>query len=126
MSDPSSRTPVAANLVLWGIWAWIMAAMPFYKFLLGGGKQVDSFDRPVDLFVVGMFVVPLAISVAIRWLLIPRLQSWRLILAPFIVGIALAESLVFYGKFLFPEFESVFFYAGLAGVGQFIPFFARK
>lgn len=126
MMDSPKPVPPPAGLVFWIIWGAIMGAMPFYKFFLGGGGRVDSFDRPVDFFVGVMFVVPLAIATGIRWILIPRSRDWRAILVPFVIGIALAESLVFYGKFLFPEFESVFFYAGVAGVGQFMPFFVRK
>lgn len=126
MSGSKETKPPPASFVFWLMWGAIMAAMPFYKLFLGGGARVDSFDRPVDLFVGVMFVVPLAIATGIRWVLIPRLANWRGILVPFVIGIALGESLVFYGKFLFPEFESVFFYAGLVGVGQFLPFFVRK
>jgi hypothetical protein len=112
--------------VMWVVWAALMSALPFYKFFLGGGDRVDKMNRTIDLFVFGLFVVPIVISVAIRWVVIPKLPNIRLIFTVFIVGMSIAESLVFYGKFLVPEYESVFFYAGVLAMAQFIPIYGRE
>ena len=113
---------VTVKTLMWVIWIAMMMALPLYKiFLGGGGERVDTHARPVDLFVLSLFCVPLLVSTGIRWLIIPKFKNSLRILTPFIAGVALAESLVFYGKFLVPEFESVFFWAGVLAMAQFVP-----
>jgi hypothetical protein len=112
--------------ILWFIWGAMMCALPFYKIFLGGGDRVDSFDRTIDLFAFGLFAVPLVVSVFIRWLILPKLRQPALQLAPFVAGLAVAESLIFFGKFLVPEYDSVFFYTGVLAMAQFMPVFLEE
>jgi hypothetical protein len=112
------------RIILWVIWAWMMLALPFYKIYLGKGDRGEKHEDPI--FVMGMLIIPLVISTSLRWLLIRKMNNPFLILIPFIFGISVAESLVFYGKFLFPEHESLFFWAGALAMAQFIPLYGKK
>lgn len=123
-APPSQRgVEVAGTVFLWIFWLALMSAMPIYKTVLGGGKNVDTGARPVDAFLLALFLVPVVVACAMRWLVLPRLDNPWLKLFPFLVGMAFAESLVFYGIFLVPEFQSWFFYTGVLMAVQFLPWY---
>ena len=119
-------TNFAGKMLLWVIWIAMMMALPCYKIILGHGDRVDTHARPVDLFVLGLFAVPLLMCTVIRWLVIPKLNNPMAILTPFIAGVALAESMTFYGIFLVPEFSSIFFYASVFAMAQFVPVYGTN
>lgn len=121
--NPPNKADTAGKIILWTIWISLMTALPFYKIFLGAGDRTDTHARPVDVVVLGLFLVPLLMSVAIRWLIIPAMKSYTAILPLFIAGVAVAESLVFYGKFLVPEFDTIFFFAAVLAMAQFVPVF---
>ena len=64
-------------------------------------------------------------SLAIRILLLPRASDHGKRLVSFIIGMTLAEGLVFYGIFLFPRFEPYFFGTCLVLMLAYCPLFIR-
>lgn len=124
-ATPLQITGLAGKILLWFIWVAILCGVISYQVFLGNEhRTLATFAFPDDSFALGALLLPLIISVGIRWFLIPFLRHPLLVLIPFILGIAIAESLSFYGLFLFAgQYNSIFFYASLLAVLQFCPYF---
>lgn len=127
-ATPLQIADLAGKILLWFIWVAILCCVISYQVFLGNeDRPLATFAFPHDSFALGALLLPLILSSGIRWFLIPLLPHSLLVLLPFILGIAIAESLSFYGLFLFPgQYNSIFFYASLLAVLQFCPYFIRK
>lgn len=119
-ANPSEKTPVA--IVLWTIWLALFSGLFFHRFFLGSGLAVkDNWDQPPGWLALALLLGPVLLSAAIRWMVLPRFNQPATVLVPFIVGMAVSESLAFFGIFLFRGLETVFFGASLLCALQFIP-----
>lgn len=69
-------------------------------------------------------------SIIIRWMMIPKFQKFEQILVCAILGMAVAEAIVFYGLFLvddsFAATRRKFYIMGIFGVGQYIPTYTKN
>ena len=79
--------------------------MVVYQFGLGGGipygTNIDNALPPAGILIFsGLEVVG---ALAIRWLFIPKGYERRTLLYLFVAGLALSESLTFFGIFLVPR-----------------------
>lgn len=127
MSAPTqSSNPAAKQLLLiwWIMWAAILAGLLGIYFVLGRGPVKASPDKNVLLNLVGL--VPLFVSIVIRWLVLPRFDSLQRAFPIYIVGLALAEACGILGIFLGGPFRDDLFVLGVLGVTQFVPVFARQ
>ena len=98
-----------------------------YYFL--GIRGAGAKDMPLTApgpFLALLGLIPVAISVLIRWIVLPRVPTAEAGLVFFVIGIAMAEASCFIGLFLFPAYKEVFFAFSVLGIAQFIPFFARR
>ncbi|WP_269542854.1 hypothetical protein [Cerasicoccus fimbriatus] len=104
--------------VFWMVWGSLSAAVVAYRFFL-----YNENPEPVlpAVMLAPMLFVPVIIAAACRWFFIPRLKQMQQILVASIIGIAMGESISFYGYFLFPPYQDLFFVVSLLMVLQYMP-----
>lgn len=127
MTGPTpSENPAAKQMLLiwWLIWAAVLVGLLVIYFALGRGPIKPSPDKDVLKNLVGL--VPLFVSIVIRWLVLPRFDSLQRALPLYVVGLALAETCGILGIFLGGAYRDDLFVLGVLGVTQFVPIFARK
>jgi len=110
--------------IWWIIWAAVLAGLAVIYLAFGRGPVNPSPDKEVLKNLVGL--VPLFVSIVIRWLALPRFDSLQRAFPLFIAGLALAESCGILGIFLGGAYRDDLFVLGLLGVAQFAPLFARQ
>ncbi len=118
-------------MVLWMIWLGITASMVMYQFQFGHGWRHGADARSaLALPITWVTFVFLLGAAVVRWLVIPRIRSWRAVLAWMIVGLALSETVGFYGIFLYPSdmpaSKLAVFVLALLSAGQFMPVYAGQ
>ncbi len=116
----------AQKLILWVIWVSLFSSIFVYRIFLGGQGVPDDVETSVDAFLLIMLLIPSFGSALMRWVLLPKAKDPQQVLVFAIIGMALGESLVFFGIFLFPAFETSFFVISLLAVFQFIPTYANS
>ena len=112
-------------LVWWVLWGSILAGLGVCYFFLGRGHPVAQVVSPDKLLISLVGLVPLFISIVIRWLVLPRSHQMGAALVMFIIGLVLAEACAFLGLFLGGPYRDDLFLLGVLGVVQYVPFFAR-
>ena len=114
----------AQVMIFWMLWLGMLGCViTIYSILK---SQVTAHDIHPRGMVWLAGAIPVFLSVAVRWAVLPRLARFRTALACFIVGLALAEATCFQGVFIFPLHGEQLFAFGLAGMLQFAPVFTRK
>jgi hypothetical protein len=127
MGTESSADKAKQMLLVWWIaWAAVLGGLVVIYLVLGRGpvKPEPVADKEVLKHLVGL--VPLFVSVVIRWLVLPRFDSLQRAFPLYIVGLALAEACGILGIFLGGPFRDDLFVLGVLGVTQFVPIFARQ
>ena len=111
-------------LVFWIIWGSILAGLIMIYVLLGRGpvKPVVAAELPVNL----AGVVPLFISVVVRWLILPRGRDVKIVFPTFIAGLVLAEACGLMGIFLGGPYRDSLFVLGVLGVTSYVPLFVKR
>ena len=111
--------------VWWIIWAAILVGLcaiwwnfGFLK-LLGNESHKNPFYDLAGL-------VPLFVSIILRWLVLPRYTDGSRAFVVFIAGIALAESCGIIGTFLGGPYRDDLFLLGALGIIQFAPLYAKR
>ncbi len=110
-------------LVWWIVWAAFQLEIFVIYFFLGSG-QPAAFQPANPLWLLG--TVPFALSFLVRWLVLARFKTARLVFPIFIIGIALAEGACFLGLFVFPAHKSELFILSVFGILQFVPYFVGR
>jgi len=112
-------------LVWWIVWAALLGDLLVLYLVLVRNKPLPppSPDNPLQ-GLVG--VVPLFVSIIIRWLALPRVQNPHRAFIVFIVGLALAEACGILGIFLGGPYRDSLFVLGVLGIAQYVPFYAKK
>jgi hypothetical protein len=122
---PDAQRARAQLMVWWIIWAGILFGLVAIYLALGRGpvKPLAPGESPL----VGLAGLPaLFISIIIRWLVLPRMNSLTQALPLFVIGLALAEACGLLGIFLGGVYRDDLVLLGVLGIGQFMPFFARQ
>jgi len=115
----------ARLLVWWVIWAANLAGLVLIYLLLAQGKPLPPVSQENPLQgLIGL--VPLFVTIVIRWLVLPRQTVERRALVLFIVGLALAEGCGLLGIFLGGPYRDSLFVLGVLGITQYVPFYAKK
>ena len=112
-------------LVWWILWGSCLAAVITLYLVLVGDKPLPpiSKDNPLQ----GLAgVVPLFVSIVIRWLVLPRSTEPTRAFVLFMIGVALAEACGILGMFLGGPYRDSLFVLGVLGIAQYVPFFAKK
>jgi hypothetical protein len=120
-SDPQVRTKL---MIWWIIWGTILAGLVVLYFVFGRRPLPPADGR--DLLVNLAGVVPLFVSIIVRWLVLPRFGNLNQAFTMFIVGVALAEACGIIGLFLGGPYRDALWVLGVLGVTQYVPFFAHR
>lgn len=119
-SPPNAPHPLIIWWVLWGAFQFGIVAIYFF---LGKSSPTPPPNEPA-LWQLGL--LPVLISGALRWSLLPQVKDPAKAFVVFILGVALAEASCFLGLFIFPSHKTLLFVASLLGILQFIPVYARR
>ena len=124
-TNPDAQRNRAKLLVWWVLWASILGGLVMIYFLVGRGLPAPK-DLPSEKMLTGLVgLIPLFISVVIRWLVLPRYTEMDRALVMFIIGLALAEGCGMLGIFLGGPYRDDLFVLGVFGIVQFVPIFAK-
>ena len=109
----------------WVIWASLIAGLVLIYFFLGRAPLPPGAAQ--EKILTGLAgLVPLFVSIVIRWLVLPRYHDLSRAFPMFIVGLALAEICGLLGIFFGGPYRDDVFFLGVLGLAQFVPFFAKK
>jgi hypothetical protein len=116
----------ARLLVWWIIWGSILAGLVLIYLFFAQGRPLPA-NIPAQESLTGLIgLVPLFITIVIRWLVLPRATEPNRAIVLFVVGLALAEGCGFLGIFLGGPYRDSLFVLGLLGIIQYAPFYAKK
>jgi hypothetical protein len=121
---PDAQRQKTQLLIWWVLWGAVLNGLIVLYFLLGRGPEKPAVAGDVLTNLVG--VVPLFVSIVIRWLVLPRYDELKRALPIYVAGLALAESCGVLGMFLGGPYRDDLFVLGVLGVAQFVPLFAKK
>jgi hypothetical protein len=111
-------------MVWWIIWASILGGLVAIYLALGRGPRPPVVAKDLLVNLVG--VIPLFVSIVVRWLVLPRLTNFMRAFITSIIGMSLAEACGLLGIFLGGPYREDLFVLGFLGVAQFVPLFARR
>ena len=121
---PDAQRQKVQLMVFWIVWGSILAGLIVIYAVLRRGpvKPVVAADLPLNL----AGIVPLFVSVVIRWLVLPRFTDLLRAFPVFIVGLALAEACGLMGVFLGGPYRDSLFVLGVLGITSYVPLFAKR
>ena len=124
ITGPEAQRQKAQLLIWWIVWGGVLAGLVVIYLVIGRGlaKPAEAGDVLVNL----AGVVPLFVSIVIRWLVLPRYDDLQRAFPIYIVGLALAEGCGILGIFLGGPYRDDLFVLGVLGVAQFVPIFAKR
>ena len=109
----------------WTIWGSTLGFLVLIYLLLVQGKPLPK--PSADNSLTGLIgVVPLFVSIVLRWLVLPRCTEEGRALVLFVAGIGLAEGCGILGIVLGGPYRDSLFVLGVLGVTQYVPFYAKK
>lgn len=119
-----NQTPAAnPKIVLWILWfAITFGLVVIYSFASPPAPAGGQGSNPLQY----LPLLPLAISVFIRWVLLTRVKSIAAALPVFVIGLAMAEGCGIIGMFIVPQLKQTYLVLALLGLFQFVPFWANK
>lgn len=113
-------------MVWWVIWAAVLSGLVLIYLFLAQGKPLPASSAPSELPVNLAGIVPLFVSIILRWLVLPRMTDPAKAFILFIVGLSLAEACGILGTLLGGPYRDTLFLLGLLGLVQWVPFYARQ
>ena len=124
LPGPDAQRQTARLTIFWIIWGSILTGLVVIYLLFGRGPVKPTVASELPMNLVG--VVPLFISIVVRWLVLPRCHELMRAFPVFIVGLALAEACGLMGIFLGGPYRESLFVLGVLGVTSYVPLFARR
>ena len=122
MDSQPSATPAQQKLVMWVLWgAFLVGVCVQYHFLHNTKPPAADVSK-----VWLAALAPVMISIVIRWNFLPRVTAPQPALVLMILGVALAESAMFIGMFVFPTHQFELFAAAFLGILQHAPVYAGQ
>jgi hypothetical protein len=122
---PAAQRLKTQLMAWWIIWAGIFTSLIAIYALLGRGP-LPPVVPGANPFANLAGLVPLFVSIVIRWLVMPRATEPQGALVMFIIGLALAEACGLLGIFLGGPYREDLFVLGVLGVAQFVPLNVRR
>lgn len=129
MDSPPDRAQAPLPVIFWIIWFAILNGLVMIQFIAGGGipKGEDQGNPPVLYLSIATGLA--LVALAIRFLLIPRIEEPVRKLPAMIIGLALSEGIGLLGMFLigkeFPATRLALFVTAIACIASFAPFYAK-
>jgi hypothetical protein len=124
MPGPEAERLKKQLVIFWIIWASILAGLIVIYVFLGQGTVKPA--ATADLLVNLVGVVPLFMSIVIRWLILPKCNSLMRVFPVYITGLALAEACGLIGIFLGGPYRESLFVLGVLGVTAYVPLFVKR
>ncbi len=129
MPDQPHRVPIQT---FWTIWIAILGWMILNQYRVGGGipqgKNIENNYGPLPFLILAAIMA--VSSIVIRWFAIPGKVDRKTLLVLMIIGLALANSISYYGVYLirpeYPQTKVAFFFASFFCILQFAPIFVRQ
>lgn len=116
-------------IVFWAIWFAIFNGLFILQFFAAGGIPEGKNQGEAPLLLVAVAGGLALASMAIRFLVIPRMDSLVKLMPAMVVGLALAESVGILGMFVigkeFPETRLALFVTSVSAVAVFAPFYVH-
>lgn len=122
---PDLQRARAQLKIWWIIWAALLAGLCVIWWNFGFLKLLGN-EPHANPLVDLAGLVPLFVSIVIRWLVLPRGTEMARAFVMFIVGLALAEACGLLGIFLGGPYRDDLFLLGALGIAQYAPFFAKR
>jgi hypothetical protein len=126
MPGYDDRQIKARLLVWWVIWSSALGFLLLIYVIFAKGKNLPVTVVPSELPRNLSGVIPLFISIVLRWLVLPRYTSEGRALVLSVIGIALAEACGILGLILGGPYRDSLWVLGVLGVAQYVPFYAKK
>jgi hypothetical protein len=115
------------TIVMWVLWGAFASALVMYRqMLVGKTANTHSLTAPDSPLGWVLYLIPIAVVMSVRWLVIPRLRDPRLVMPPFIVGFAFTEALTFFGIFLLPKQFCLFYFTSWFLILQLMPLWKQN
>jgi hypothetical protein len=122
---PEAQRARAQLKVWWILWAAILAGLSVVYLVCAWGKPLPA-NLPPEKALTGLVgLVPLFVSIVIRWLVLRRFRTLTGAFPMFVAGLALAEGCGILGVFLGGPYRDDLFLLGVLGIAQYVPLFAR-
>jgi hypothetical protein len=122
---PEAQRARARLKMWWILWAAILAGPIVIYLAYVRGKPLPA-NLPPEKALTGLIgVVPLFVSIVIRWLVLPRFRTLAGAFPMFLAGLVLAEGCGLLGIFLGGPYRDDLFILGVLGIAQYVPLFAR-
>ena len=126
MPGYDARQIRAQLLVWWIIWGSILTELLLIYLALVRGKPLPANVAPRESLGGLIGIVPLFVSIVIRWLVLPRYTHPGRALLIFIIGLVLADACGILGIFLGGPYRDSLFLLGVLGITQYLPFYAKR
>ena len=110
------------KLVLWCIWLGFLGALICYGIFL---RKENPAEMEIDGMVLAGFLIPLLVSLAVRFFVLPKHRDPQQVMTYFLVGIGSAEFVAFIGLFVFPYFQDSGLILAILALLPFCPAFIR-
>lgn len=114
--------PLRVWWIVWGATLASLAAIWWSASLVQPAPSPAHKNPFVDL----ASLVPLFVSIVVRWLVLPRYTDGARAFVVFVAGIALAEAAGIVGIFLGGPYRDDLFLLGALGILQFVPLYAKR
>lgn len=111
----------AQKLVFNALWVGLLAGLVVLRVFLGSGSEAAPADVEASLLALSG-LVPLVVSIVVRWLVLPRFTDAAKALPVFIIGIGTAEACGVFGIFFGGPWSDHLLGLGLLGIVQYAPF----
>ena len=124
--NPQAQRNRAKLIVWWTIWGAILSGLVIIYLVLGRNQPVPKNVAAEKMFTGLIGLIPMVVSVVVRWLVLPRISDMNRALVVFVMGLALAEGCGILGIFLGGPYRDDLFLLGVFGIVQYIPIFAKN
>ena len=124
--SPEAQCNRAKLLVWWILWGSILGGLLLIYLVLGRTQPLPKNVAAEKMFTGLVGLIPMVVSVVVRWLVLPRASDMNRALVIFIFGLATAEACGILGIFLGGPYRDDLFLLGMFGVVQYVPFFAKN
>lgn len=115
--------------VFWILWFALFNGLLIFMFMLGGGLPEGENQGKAPTLLIAMAALLALISVAIRFLVIPKTRGLEQLLPLMLVGMAFAEGVGIIGIFVvakeFPETRLALFVTSVSAMLAYAPFYAN-
>jgi len=112
-------------MVWWILWGSLLVSLCLIYFILGRGRLPPASQQAGQVLTGLIGLVPLFVSIVIRWLALPRCHDLPRAFPLYILGLALAEACGMLGIFRGGAYRDDLFLLGVLGIVQYVPFFAK-